>query len=201
VVVLLAAALGWALAWRDAALRLAFLPPVLLACLYLLLPGAHASARFFCFLLPPVAMGLAGGVLLLWRSRVQARMAGAGLALAFLVGTGHSHARYHALGNPDLKGMARRMGTARVVLAGAQSDLNVYYFRKARVVSDLPREDPSRWRDADYVVWGSNQAPVVSALLLAHGFEVVERYEGHSKGNTSFLVYRQGGAGRNGIGR
>ena len=123
---------GWLSLGRRLDIGLPFLVLATASLAWLLVPGGRYSARFFFFIIPPFILGLAafidrfGFAGLNWKSLCVLLC-----SLIWLFSAGLSYARFIHIKNPDLKGFAQQLGSARVALIGAQADANLYYFPNA----------------------------------------------------------------------
>jgi hypothetical protein len=139
-------------------------------------------------------MGLAAAFQSLPRGNAMARVGLVSVVVVWLASTGSLHRRLLTIGNPDLKGLAARLGAARIVLTGPQSDLNQYYFPGSERlgVNDLIRvSGRSRANGADYIVQGLLAPSEPDVGILALGFEYSERLDAWDGEGVSYIVYRQ----------
>lgn len=194
------ACIGWGTALRKDAMRtpqllmVSSLLPLGAAALYMLLPNTHASARFFCFLILPVCCGYGFALNRLMRMGTAGRVC-AGLAAAGLLGLlAIEHHQLLRVNRPDLKGLAEELEGARVLLVGAQADVNVYYFPEAdsyRAVEAVASDILSR---ADIVVEGrarkDNRLDEPDPAVVAVGFRLQKALPSAIDG-TEYLVYRR----------
>jgi hypothetical protein len=85
----------------------------------------QSSPRLYVLLVFPFVVGVASVLVWLWsRQRVAAVILGGVL----MAGAVPAFQRFYGVGNPDLRGLAARLSTHDVLLAGEQGDMNVYYF-------------------------------------------------------------------------
>ncbi len=191
---------GWA-AFRSGSLRflrmlmVSSLVPFGVAVLYVLLPGIHSSARFFCFLILPVCCCIGLAVDWLARMRTVGRIA-AGLVVASWLGLlALEHQRLLVINQPNLKVLAAELHGKRVVLIGAQADMNIYYFTQATSY----QEDKSQMTlqealaGAEVVVEGragkDNKLEEPDVAIIALGFHLQQMLPSAIPGRTEYLVY------------
>jgi hypothetical protein len=204
--------LGWCSGLRRGSprslrlLMLSSLVPLGAVLLYMLVPGSHSSARFFCFLILPVCWGMGMGVIWLLRMRPVGLIA-AGLVVAGWLGTwALEHKRLLGNANPDLKALAAELQGKRTVLVGAQAYLNTYYFGQAIIYEEGKSQATLQEAiaGAEIVVEGrarrDNFLDKPDATLLAQGFRVYQTLPTALKGLTQklhdiqrveYLVYRR----------
>lgn len=206
-VFLLMSAGGW-FAYRGAMeFRIAFLAPVLLSALWLLVPGAVFFARLFAFVIPAVVIGVA---LLVQSVSTRPRnpitwLIYVTLAL-WLVSASSIYRDHFTIRHPDLKGLAGRLEGHPVALCGQQADVNAYYFPKAtvcrftssnRFASRFFPKDETEWgmmSNVEYIVYGSSpdcfwDEPVI----INKGFAVRETLPSWKYGEPWFRVYQRSG--------
>ncbi len=185
---------GLIAAWRGrSALAWAAGMPLLMGVVWLLVPGARFSPRFFFFAVPCLFIGVALSLDAVGR-RSPLILSVAGVALATAVSSQWSdYQRLVTIENPDLKGLAGRIASHRVVLAGMQSDVNVYYFPAASSIgSRTPLDEADALlKRADYVVDGVNWYVNDDERIARLGFARVERLESWTKALPTFLVYKR----------
>jgi hypothetical protein len=182
------AAWGWTTEANDQRFALAFTAPAAAALAWMLLPGSLLSARFLCFLVPTTVLGLALAAVRLARQRGLPRATLALAGAVWLTITIQGQFRWETVGNPDLKGLARRLDGKAVALAGSQADVNGHYFPRAVQVRpsdllDLPA--------VDYVVQGRVGAAQSDERIGAAGFSCIERLESAVPDRTVYFVYRR----------
>jgi hypothetical protein len=188
--VLALAVAGWALNWRERSLCLAYLPPAAAAVVHVCLPGSYVSPRFFCYLIVPVAMGLATLILHLFALRRLPRLAAAIVLLGWLGLVTMVHWDLLTGNHVDLRRMAANLSPNPVVLFGPQADMNAYYFRDAQIIVRIKPKSQD-FRDAVYVVESRESAGEPDPMLLALGFAFVERQDSRLQCGMNYFVYRR----------
>jgi hypothetical protein len=191
-------AAGWFQLKVDSRWRLAFLSPVLLGLIYLLLPSSRLAPRFFCFALPSILVG--AGIYVGALSRRSIWFPGLILvipAALWLTDSLSMHYRHLVVGNPDLRSLGVRLATRKVVLCGMQADVNRFYLPDAVVMHCHPEteEDLRRMREADYLVCGVHLRQGDIPDYHEYGFAVECVYEDWSEEwvetRVSFVVYKR----------
>jgi hypothetical protein len=192
--------LGWSTALgrgSSSSLRLvavSSLVPFAAAVWYVLLPGTHSSARFFCFLILPLCCVVGLALDRLARARRMGRIVAGLLVSVWLGQLAVEHQRLLLINRPNLKVLARELQGTRVVLIGDQADVNTYYFPQA--TSWQLGKSPATLREAvagaEVVLEGrarqDNQLGEPDAGLVALGFGV-ERTLANAVDGCEYLVY------------
>lgn len=186
---------GLVAAWRGrSALAWAAGMPLLMGVVWLLVPGARFSPRFFFFAVPCLFVGVAFCFsTIAKRSHLVHVVGGISLAIALICVQLADYERFVRIGNPNLKDLASRLASHDVVLVGIQEDVNIYYFPNAsRIVSHASNEDDG-WdvEGAEYVVDGVNWNVHDHKKISKQGFVCIERLDSWTKALPSFLVYKR----------
>jgi hypothetical protein len=178
-------------------LMVSILVPFSLAVLYVLLPGTYSSARFFCFLILPLCCCFGLGVDWISRLRTVGRIV-AGLLIASWLGLlVLEHQRLLVINHPNLKALAKQLQGTRIVLIGAQADMNIYYFTQATSYqegkSQLTLQEALA--EAEVVVegraWPDNKLEEPNMALTALGFRIQQTLPDATPDRTEYVVYRR----------
>lgn len=173
-----ASAAGWIfLARRSWLLLAAVLGPGLFHMLAFTLQGVRGSPRLFVALILPFMIGLAACLAALWNHRTRGRALALILVAGFLAGEWPLFRDFYLLGTAPLCDLAKRIPSEDLLLAGAQSDMNTYYFPKAQwTTTDQTVDTLRQMRQLPkYVLTGVDCQRGGLREVSQFGYEVKER--------------------------
>ncbi len=180
---------GWWQLRSDGDVAAAFLFPIAATVGYVLLPGSHASPRFFSFLLATFTVGFGVGVVALTRCGWSGWIVAAAAISLFVWQDAMMLARFWSPGRPDVRHLATTLAGERVALTGLQADVNLYYFSDALAFRTFP--SAGELERVMVVIEGSILGPDPNPALRAAGFEPIERVDSWLPDQTAYLVYRR----------
>ncbi len=151
------------------------------ATLYVLVVGAtggRVSPRLFYLMIFPFSLGLGWFLYRLFTTRGPVlRVAACAVCIAWLAGAAGDLARFYSLGNPPLRQLGAQLSGQDIVITGLQSDVNSYYFPKAREIQpeDLTWAALNTGHPPE-VVAGISCARTTFQPMAALGYHLSERY-------------------------
>lgn len=185
---------GWMTFKKDQGFLISFLAPVAAAGVWLLCPGARMFPRTLFFITPVVILGIAFMTAVVYskRNRIILKIMLSTVFFGWLILSAVQYYGYVTVGNPDLKGLSNRLKGCEVVLCGPQSDVNVYYFPRAKVFYSIPKseKDKIEFFTADAIVEGVDRDARINNVLVENGFVLKETLRSyHPVRPTFFNVY------------
>jgi hypothetical protein len=171
---------GWYLLSRSrngVDLFLGVAAPALFQMLAFTLQRTKVSPRLFVLMIFPLVVGVAFLFTWLWQRLPLQKAAAALLGLVLIAGAVPAFQRFYGIGNPDLRRLASQLPDRdRLLLAGAQGDMNVFYFPGAPWVLEGATMQAVESRNPRYALLGEDcRKERFAEAMTKSGFRRVER--------------------------